>query len=30
MRSSGTLLDQIDDETRDRFEALFTRLNALL
>lgn len=30
MRSSGTLLDQIDDETRDRFEALFTRLNTLL
>ncbi|MFG3002038.1 ATP-dependent endonuclease [Streptomyces sp. NPDC048340] len=30
MRSPGTLLDQIDDETRDRFGALFGRLNALL
>ncbi|MFJ5229653.1 ATP-dependent nuclease [Kitasatospora sp. NPDC088391] len=30
MRSPGTLLDQIDDQTRNRFEALFTRLNALL
>ncbi|MGW2557565.1 hypothetical protein [Streptomyces sp. NPDC001635] len=30
MRSPGTLVDQIDDDTRSRFEALFKRLNALL
>ncbi|MCX5443913.1 ATP-dependent endonuclease [Streptomyces sp. NBC_00063] len=30
MRSPGTLLDQIDEGTRTRFEALFKRLNGLL
>jgi hypothetical protein len=30
MRSPGTLLDQIDENTRTRFEALFKRLNGLL
>ncbi|MEU6323698.1 AAA family ATPase [Streptomyces sp. NPDC047009] len=30
MRSPGTLLDQIDDDTQTRFETLFKRLNGLL
>ncbi|WP_405819629.1 AAA family ATPase [Streptomyces sp. NBC_01390] len=30
MRSPGTLLNQIDEETRTRFESLFKRLNGLL
>lgn len=30
MRSPGSLLDQIDQTTRDRFQALFNRLNRLL
>ncbi|WP_434600009.1 hypothetical protein [Streptomyces sp. A5-4] len=30
MRSPGSLLGQIDDDTRTRFQALFKRLNGLL
>ncbi|MGH9089763.1 MAG: AAA family ATPase [Acidimicrobiales bacterium] len=30
LRNPGTLVDEIDDTTKDRFEALFTRLNDLL
>lgn len=30
LRRPGTLMDEVDDATKDRFEALFTRLNALL
>jgi hypothetical protein len=30
MRTPGNLLDQIDAETRARFQMLFTKLNALL
>lgn len=30
LRSGGPLLDEIDDAARDRFAALFTRLNGLL
>jgi len=30
MRSPGTLLDEIDKDTRTRFQNLFNRLNALL
>ncbi|MGZ4643549.1 MAG: hypothetical protein ACXVX8_15615, partial [Blastococcus sp.] len=30
LRDGGALVDQIDEDTRDRFEQLFKRLNGLL